>query len=167
MKYQVTVAGKTLEIEVLHSRLVRVNGRSLYVNLDQVGGLPIYALTLDEGEYLVFVEEGQKEYQVEIKGRVYPVCVERKRPKLAARQTDCLEGNQEAREISAPLAGCLLSVPVTAGQHVEAGQVVAVVESMKMKMNLTSPQSGQVIAVHALPGQDVGQGDRLVTLSCG
>jgi biotin carboxyl carrier protein len=147
--------------------LVRVNGRSLYVNLDQVGGLPIYALTLEDSEYLVFVEEGQEEYQVEIKGRVYPVCVERQRPQLARRQSGCLNGSQECLVISAPLAGCLISLPVTPGQHVETGQAVAVVESMKMKMNLTSPQPGQVMAVHALPGQDVGQGDKLVTLSCG
>jgi biotin carboxyl carrier protein len=39
-----------------------------------------------------------------------------------------------------------------------------VVESMKMQMKLTAPQAAVVEVVHDLPGQDVGQGDRLVTL---
>ena len=56
--------------------------------------------------------------------------------------------------------------PLRVGDRIESGQVVAVVESMKMQMRLTSPQRGVVETVHELPGQDVCQGDKLVTLRC-
>jgi 3-methylcrotonyl-CoA carboxylase alpha subunit len=164
MKYRVSVAGQTFEIEVLHSRLVQVNGRRLYVNLDQVGGLPLYSLSLDDEEYLVFVEDGQQEYQVEVRGRVYPVDVESQLPRLLPCRSTCSEDGQACLVVSAPLAGHLVSLPVGVGERLEAGQVVAVVESMKMQMKLTCPQAGVVEAVHALAGQDVGQGDRLVTI---
>ncbi len=164
MKYQATVAGQTFEIEVLHSRLVRVNGRSLYVDLDQLGGLPVYSLMLDDAEYLVFVEDGQKDYRVEVQGRIYQVDVENQLPRLASHQFECSSGSGECSVVSTPLAGCLVSLLVEVGECVGAGQVVAVVESMKMQMRLTSPQNGVVEAVHRLPGQDVGQGDSLVTL---
>ncbi len=59
MKYEVTVAGRIFEIEVRHNRLVEADGRPLYVDLEQVGGLPVYSLTLDDMGYVVFVEEGQ------------------------------------------------------------------------------------------------------------
>ena len=166
MKYKVTVSGQTFEIEVLHNHLVQVDGRRLYVDLDQLGGLPVYSLMLDEVEHLVFVEQGQQEYLVEVQGRTYQVDVENQLPRLAPRGSGCQSESEKVLIVSAPLAGCLISLPVEAGDTVDAEQVVAVVESMKMQMRLTSPQCGVVEMVHGLPGQDVGQGDKLVTLRC-
>ena len=167
MKYQVTVAGRTFDLEVLHSHLVRVGDRALYVDLDQIGGLPIYSLTLDDTEYVVFVDEGQQDYQVEVWGRVYDVGVTSQFPRLEPRRSASVGDGETCLTISAPLAGCVISLPVKAGEWVEAGQLVAVVESMKMQMKVTSPQPGVVEAVHGLPGQDVAQGEKLVTLRTG
>jgi biotin carboxyl carrier protein len=164
MKYRVSVAGQTFEIEVRHSRLVLVNGHSLYVDLDQVGGLPLYSLSLDNEEYLVFVDEGQKDYEVEVAGRVYRVEVERQFPRLTRHRSECPGDGTTCLVVGAPLAGHLVSLPVAVGQRVGAGQVAAVVESMKMQMRLRFPQAGVIEAVHAVPGQDVRQGERLVTI---
>jgi biotin carboxyl carrier protein len=166
MKYKVTVSGQTFEIEVFHNRLVQVDGRRLYVELDQLGGLPVYSLVLDEVEHLVFVEQGQQEYLVEVQGRTYKVDVENQLPRLDPRSSECQSESETLLVVSAPLAGCLVSLPVDVGEAVDAGQVVAVVESMKMQMRLPSPRCGVVEMVHGLPGQDVGQGDKLVTLRC-
>lgn len=164
MKYQVSVGGRSFEIEVDHDRLVRVNGRPLYVDLEQVGGLPVYSLALDEVGYVVFVEEAQEEYRVEVKGQVYPVEVQSQRPRLAPRQVECTTDGGQCLAISAPLAGNLVSLLVTAGDPVDAGQVVAVVESMKMKMELKAPQAGVVEAIHGPPGRGVDQAEELVIL---
>ncbi len=163
MKYNVTVAGRSFEIEVDHDRLVRVNGRPLYVDLEQVGGLPVYSLALDDEGYVLFVEEGQEHYRVEVQGQVYPVEVELRRPDLGARRVECA-GGAECLAIRAPLAGRLLALPVAAGDRVEAGQVVAVVESMKMQMEIKAPRAGVVEAVHGPADRDVGQGEALVTI---
>lgn len=162
MKYRVTVAGRAFEIEVDHDRLVRVNGHPLYVDLEQVGGLPVYSLALDDEGYVVFVEEGQREYRVEVQGQVYPVDVQRQRPQVAARRIECPSEGRDCLAISAPLAGSLVSLLVAAGDSVEVGQAVAIVESMKMKMELKAPQAGLVEAVHGPPGRNVDQGEELV-----
>jgi biotin carboxyl carrier protein len=164
MKYQVTVAGRSFEIEVDHDRLVRVDGRPLYVDLEQVGGLPVYSLAVDDHGYVIFVEKGQDDYQVEVQGQVYPVEVAPKRPRLKPRPAACAEDGSDCLAIEAPLAGFLVALPVAAGQRVEAGQVVAVLESMKMQMELKSPQAGIVEAVHGPAQRDVGQGEALVIL---
>lgn len=166
MKYNVTVADRLFEIEIDHDRLVRVNGEPLYVTLEQVGGLPVYSLTLDDEGYVLFVEEGQDRYHVEVQGQVFPVEVELQRPRLRSRAVECL-GGAECLAINAPLAGRLLALPVAAGDRLEAGQVVAVVESMKMKMELKTPRVGVVDTVHGPPGRDVGQGEELVLLRAG
>ena len=163
MRYRVTVEGRSFEIEVDHDRLVRVNGRSLNVELEQVGGLPLYSLALDDDGYVVFVEEGQEEYRVEVQGEVYPVKVQRQRPRLAAHPVECA-GDGACLAIRAPLAGNLVSLLATAGQRVEARQPVAIVESMKMQMELKAPEAGVVEEVHGPPGRRVSQGEELVVL---
>ncbi|MFC2023451.1 biotin/lipoyl-containing protein [Chloroflexota bacterium] len=163
MKYQVSVAGQTFEMEVLHHRLVQVNGQPLYVDLDQVGGLPLYSLSLDDEEYLVFVDEGQSDYEVEVEGRVYKVGVESQFPRLPARRSEGPGEGETCHVVTAPLAGHLISLPVAVGQGVEAGQVAAVIESMKMEMKLRFSRAGVVEVTHVESGQDVQRGDRLVT----
>lgn len=166
MKYQVTVGGRSFEIEVDHDRLVRVNGHSLYVELEQFSGLPLYTLALDDEGFIVFVEEGLDEYRVEVEGEVYPVEVHRQRPQLAARQVEC-EDDTDCLVIRAPLAGNLLSLQVAEGQEVEARQPLAIVESMKMQMELKALEAGIVQEVHGPPGRMVRQGEELITLRRG
>jgi biotin carboxyl carrier protein len=165
VKYCVTVDGCAFEIEIEHDRLVRVNGHLLYIELEKLGGVPVYSLALEDTGYVVFVEEQQHEYRVEVQGRVYPVKVQNQRPILSPPKIRCTDGDADCTVISAPLAGHLVAVPVVAGDRVEAGQVVAVVESMKMQMELRSARAGTVETVHRLPGQDVGQGEELVTIA--
>ena len=164
MKYTVTVEGRSFEIEVDHDRLVRVNGRSLDVELEQVAGLPLYTLALGDEGHIVFIEQGQDEYRVQVQGEVYPVEVQRKRPKLAAPRVECA-GEGKSLAICAPLAGNLMSLLVAAGERVEARQPVAIVESMKMQMEIKAPQTGTVEEVHGPPGRRVSQGEELVVLS--
>jgi biotin carboxyl carrier protein len=169
MKYTVTVAERSYEIEVDHDRLVWVDGRPLYVDLEQVGGLPVYSLALDDNGYVLFVDEGQDgspsmtTYEVEVQGQIYPVAVQLQRPKLS-RQIECSGEGGECLVVCAPLAGRLLSLPVSVGDRVDEGQVVAIVESMKMKMELRAPCPGVVEEVNGAPEQDVSQGEELVFL---
>jgi biotin carboxyl carrier protein len=164
VKYDVTVNGCPFEIEIEHERLVRVNGRPLYIELEKLGGVPVYSLALEDTGYVVLVEEQQDKYQVEVEGRLYPVRVENQRPLLYPPKIECTDEGASCTVISAPLAGHLVAVQVAAGDRVEIGQVVAVVESMKMQMELRSAKAGIVDTVHRLPGQDVGQGEALVTV---
>lgn len=164
MRFTVAVAGRSFEIEVDHERLVWVNGHPLYVDLEQVGGLPLYSLAVDDSTHLLFVEKGLDKYQVEVQGKIYPVEVSLKRPQLARQRGECLNNGDDCLAISVPLAGHLLSLQVDVGDSVEAGQVVAVVESMKMQMELKAPKAGIVEVVCGASQRAVGQGEELVIL---
>lgn len=67
-----------------------------------------------------------------------------------------------ATMISSPLPGAVLDVKVAMGQVVQAGQVVAVLEAMKMENEILSPCGGTVRAVHVRPGSAVSLGDPLI-----
>lgn len=164
MKYSVTVEEQSFEIEVDHDRLVWVHGHPIYIDLEQVGGLPVYSLALDDKGYVVFVEEGQGEYRVEVQGQIYPVQVSSQRPQLASRSVERSGDGKGCIPITAPLAGDLIALPVTAGERVKAGQIVAIVESMKMQMELKASRAGVVQLVHGAAGRTVSQGEELVLL---
>ncbi|RME39737.1 MAG: acetyl-CoA carboxylase biotin carboxyl carrier protein subunit, partial [Thermoflexia bacterium] len=67
-------------------------------------------------------------------------------------------------EVTAPLPGLLVELRIAEGQPVKAGAVVAVLESMKMHMELRAPRDGVVQSIHATPGQEVQQGTVLAII---
>ena len=70
----------------------------------------------------------------------------------------------EIETLTSPITGIVLSVPTSAGANVDEGDVVIVVEAMKMENSLGAPRSGTVVEVYAEPGQTVFVGDPLVQI---
>jgi len=64
--------------------------------------------------------------------------------------------------VSAPMPGVILEVHVKAGDHVDRGQQIAVLEAMKMHNLIGAPRAGTIAEVCVAPGQAVGHGDALV-----
>ena len=64
--------------------------------------------------------------------------------------------------ITAPLAGVVVEVRVQEGDTLEARQVVAVVEAMKMQNEVQAPMAGTVTRVHAVAGSRIEKGDRVI-----
>ncbi len=67
--------------------------------------------------------------------------------------------------VPAPLAGNIFKVIVAPGQQVDAGDVVVVMEAMKMETEVRSPSSGVVSTLDVKEGDAVQVGDTLLTLS--
>lgn len=162
MKLRATAGGHSFEIQIDHEQFVWLDGEPLYVQLEQVGGLPVYSLVAGEEGYLLFIDEGQDAYQVEIQGRSYSVRVEEDRPKFLARPDRIAPRELEQIAIRAPLAGHLVRLLVAEGEQVASGQAVAIVESMKMQMPVRTPLTGEVICVNGSAGRDVDRGEELV-----
>jgi biotin carboxyl carrier protein len=72
------------------------------------------------------------------------------------------EGRQQ---IVAPMPGKIVRLLVKAGDHVEAGQGLLVVEAMKMQNEIRSPKSGTVERVLATEGQPVNAGEILCVVA--
>ncbi len=66
--------------------------------------------------------------------------------------------------MDAPLPGTIYSVDVTAGQAVKSGQVLVVIEAMKMENEILAPHDGTVLQVAVTKGSAVNTGDTLVVL---
>ena len=96
---------------------------------------------------------------VEVAWRGHTHVLERPRPADARGAAAHSDGT-----VTAPMPGTVLSVAVTEGRRVEAGELLGVVEAMKMELALTAPFAGTVTAVAARPGAGVALGAPLFTV---
>jgi 3-methylcrotonyl-CoA carboxylase alpha subunit len=67
--------------------------------------------------------------------------------------------------LTTPLPGVVSAVPVQEGQSVAAGEVLMVIEAMKMEHSITAPYDGVVGAIHFARGDRVPEGSELLSLS--
>jgi len=68
-------------------------------------------------------------------------------------------------QISAPMAGTIVKINVTSGQSVKKGDVVAILEAMKMENEIFAPADGTVASVSVAKGASVAAGDVIVSLN--
>jgi acetyl-CoA/propionyl-CoA carboxylase biotin carboxyl carrier protein len=101
------------------------------------------------------------DFQVGIGPRTWPVRLYRHRPR--AEEGGAAGGGL----VASPLAGTLAKVEVTAGQRVAKGELLAVVEAMKMETSLLAPFSGTVIRVLSAVGGPVAAGQAVVEVDAG
>jgi acetyl-CoA/propionyl-CoA carboxylase biotin carboxyl carrier protein len=103
--------------------------------------------------------------QAEVEGRRFEITLLEPEPPHAElarrrRHRDAQQGHHGAARdaIVTPMQGTVLAVEVADGDAVEPGQVVCVVEAMKMENEITSPRAGTVSELSVEPGQPVSTG---------
>ena len=69
-----------------------------------------------------------------------------------------------AQTVDCPMPGKILSVAVTAGQAVKKGDVLCILEAMKMQNEIVAPHDATVAEVRVAANQTVATGDALVVL---
>jgi biotin carboxyl carrier protein len=164
MKYITTVDGKEYQIEVVDEKHVRVGDRLLQVDFESVNGQPVFSVILDGKSYESFISEGDEGWQVLMRGRQYQVIVEDEREKRlrAAAGGGVAEGGEF--NLKAPMPGLVVAIPVSEGQEIKKGQVLIILESMKMQNELKSPKDGVVERIRVKPGESVEQKQALLSV---
>ncbi|MGC8781768.1 MAG: biotin/lipoyl-containing protein [Anaerolineae bacterium] len=85
-------------------------------------------------------------------------------PQVAVSRPVVPVGAETGGSIVAPMPGTILAVQVEIGQQVEVGQVVCILEAMKMKNPIRTTYPGRVAEIAVQPGQTVAYGQMLVRL---
>ena len=74
---------------------------------------------------------------------------------ISNKPQDSIPIDENAISIKAPMPGTILSFNVSVGDTVSEGQVLAILEAMKMENELVSPASGKVKSIHVEKGSSV------------
>ena len=129
-----------------------------------------YKITLNNRIYEVEVEAGKAmlldEYEAVAPAAPAPVVAAA--PVAAAPAAEAAPAavavTGAGEPVAAPMPGTIVKVNVTQGQAVKAGEVLCVLEAMKMENDITAPKDGTVTQVVAAKGSSVSTGDPLVII---
>lgn len=108
-----------------------------------------------------------KTYKITVNGKTYMVEVEEAGANETASTTASAPANQSSghgEPIEAPIQGTLLSINVAQGDAVKKGQVLAILEAMKLENEIACPFDGVVSSISAKEGQVVDSGDLIMTI---
>jgi len=164
MKYITTLDGKEYLIEVIDEHHVSVNGRAQEVDFESVSGQPVYSLILDGKSYESYVYETEEGWQVLTRGRQYNLTIEDEREKRLRAAAGGGVAESGEFHLKAPMPGLVVAIPVNEGDKVEKGQVILILESMKMQNELKSPKAGTVGRIRVKQGEKVEQRQALLSV---
>ena len=125
-----------------------------------------YTITVNGNVYEVTVEEGFTGAASAPKAAApAPKAAPAAAPKAAPAPAAAPAGAAGAVAVTAPMPGKILGVKASAGQAVKRGQVLLILEAMKMENEIVAPQDGTVATINVAVGDSVELGATLATLN--
>jgi biotin carboxyl carrier protein len=164
MKYVVTINEREYQVKILGEGRINIDGTELTVDYRSVSGQPIYSLIVNGHSYEAFVSPNQNEWQVMLHGTLYEVRVEDERERRLRAATTGTGKEHAEFLLKAPMPGLVVAIPIAEGQEVRKGDVLLILESMKMQNELKSPKAGTVSAIRVKVGASVEQKQVLLTV---
>jgi len=178
-KYEAIIGGKPRQIELNRtspdSFTAKIDGKTRQIKLKQDGnsvektlldidGKP-YEIELAKAElgskFSVRVEEAA--FDVEVKAvhkedalSSFAPAMQVPSKKAGANKMQTVEG-----AVTAPMTGKIIKIKVKKNEQVKAGQILCVVEAMKMENEICAPKAGTIAEVNVEEGTAVNEGDPL------
>ena len=164
MRYITTVEGKQFLVEIIDEKHISVDGKVYEVDFESVSGQPVYSLIVNGQSHEAYAAQSDDNWQVLLRGRLYPITVEDEREKRL--RSAAGGGVAETGEflLRAPMPGLVVAMPVAEGQAIKKGQVLLILESMKMQNELKSPRDGTVGRIRVRVGETVEQKQTLLSV---
>lgn len=121
-----------------------------------------YTITVNGTPYNVTVEEGTGSAAPVASA---PAAAPDPAPSQAPKAAPAPSGSAGAVKVEAPMPGNILDIKTSVGASVTSGQVLVILEAMKMENEIVAPQNGTVASVNVTKGDSVEAGQVIVTLN--
>lgn len=164
MRYITTIDEKEYLIEIIDDTHVSIDGKIVEVDFESVQSQPVFSLIVDGKSYEAYVYQGDESLEVLVKGRLYHGRVEDERERRLRAASGGGTAVSGTFYLKAPMPGLVVSVPVAEGQEVKKGDVLLILESMKMQNELKSPRDGTVGRIQVKAGDSVEQRQKMLSV---
>ena len=159
MRFKVAVGSAHYLVEVGESGVVIVNGRPYHVDLSQDSLLVNYrSYEISSSE-----EKNGLPTSISINQEIHHLEIE-EMEKLGARRKIGRLKEKEEGAITSPMSGQIISVEANEGDRVGKGEVILILEAMKMESEVFSPKEGRIKEIRVTKGDMVNTGDVLAII---
>jgi biotin carboxyl carrier protein len=164
MRYVTTTGDREILIEIIDDHHITVDGVSYEIDFESVSERTVYSLLANNKSHEALVYESEEGWQVLLHGSQYVLLVEDERERRLRASLGAGPTQNVDYHLRAPMPGLIGAVPVSEGQSIEKGDVLVILESMKMQNELKSPRPGKISRVRVQPGDSVEQRDALLSV---
>ena len=163
MKYYAKVNNQEYEIEIDQENEVIVNGEKFAIDFQILPEAGLSSLLINNRSLEGVVEDREDAWEVLMLGQLYTVKVQDERTyRLALARGLGADGGEG--DVTAPMPGIIIAVPVAVGDVVNQGDKIVILESMKMENELRAPRDGIVAQVNTEAGASVDKDQVLVVI---
>ena len=173
-KYLMRLGDSVIEVEIEEGAKgirVRINDKWHSISLEQIGRSALYSLIVDDRPHEFFAEERSGGFDIVIGSERHTVLRERPGRPTPSAPVPTHHGLHERPGetggwvLLSPMTGLVQQIYVSPGDVAQAGDVLMVIEAMKMNNELRALRSGRVREVYVSQGQRVEQGSALLLLA--
>ncbi len=162
MKYIAEIEGQEYFIEILDEDHVRIDGKPYEISFEAIRQQLTYSLLVEGKSFETNIYQENGRWEVLMRGSRYTVDVIDEREKRLRSAAGTSQLHTEQYYLQAPMPGLVIDIPVQEGQEVEEGDVLLVLESMKMQNELTAPRKGTVSRIKVKLQENVDRKQTLV-----
>ena len=107
-----------------------------------------------------------KKYRVNVNNTLYEIEIEQisESDITSTPVKQAVTTPSEGEKISSPMPGTILNIQVNAGDVVKAGQVLMILEALKMENEIMAPRDGKIASIHVSKGASVESGTLLCVM---
>jgi len=156
--FKVKIDDKSLNTELPSDKLdlakefsIRVDGKKYQVELSKIDWGKLFPVKIEEATFEAEVKTPTRKTALTI---FEPTLVTPTKRAVTPKQV--VEG-----AVTAPMTGKILSVKVKKGDQIKAGQILCILEAMKMENEITAPKAGTIREIHVSEGSSVSEGEPL------
>ena len=167
-KYIVQIEGHKFSLELREgseSLEAVIDGKSKPVQLREIEGGSTVSAIIGDRSLEVDITPGESGYVIHYRGHTYECVVEDSDTVELKRMMNRTSEAITQKELRAPMPGLVVSIAVSAGQEVNAGDALLILEAMKMENEIRATFGGTIQAVKVQVGQAVELNELLIVFA--
>lgn len=163
-EFVVTINEKKISINFPDGNEALINEEVFIYNLTKLNG-STYKFTIKNKSYLISaLKNGSSGYNITLNGQVIETKVLSALQEKAANLMEAKHPGHSATILKSPMPGMIIKIRKEAGEEIEQGDSLLILEAMKMENDIRAPVSGRIKEIKIKEGQAVEKGIPLLII---